>query len=260
MSDAWRDISEDDLNRFVDGRLVPERRARVAAYLAAHADQAQEAAAFARLNARLRKAFDAVSDEPIPPALVQAAIRGRTCPRRHWRRLGRAAALVIAVAGLGIAGGWQLREAVNGPASWSEFAREAAAAHRVFAPDRQFPVELPATRKAQLVAWLSARIGAPITTPNLEKVGFRLIGGRLVPTPDGPAAQLMYENGSGTRITLYLRADLRNSRDIKFRIARENEVNVWYWLDGPRGYALSGDIDQQQLLRIAEVLYDEVGS
>jgi anti-sigma factor RsiW len=31
------------------------------------------------------------------------------------------------------------------------------------------------------------------------------MGGRLLPAEDGPAAQFMYENGTGERLTLYFR-------------------------------------------------------
>ena len=109
-----------------------------------------------------------------------------------------------------------------------------------------------------MLAWLSRRLGMPIGAPQLDPLGYRLIGGRLLPTPAGaPAAQLMYEDASGHRITLYIRADLRNSRDIEFQFAREHDVNVLYWLDGPRGYALSATLDERAMLPIAKVLYDE---
>ncbi|MEE9205916.1 MAG: anti-sigma factor, partial [Acidimicrobiia bacterium] len=156
--------------------------------------------------------------------------------------------------------GWLWRDATIEPPAWSDFARQAASAHRVYAPELQRPVEVTAEQETQLLAWLSQRVGARIKAPKLADVGFRLIGGRLLPTAEGPAAQLMYENAAGKRITLYLRTDLRNTRDIEFQIARERDVNVWYWLEGPRGYALSGELDQRELLKIAEVLYDELGS
>ena len=46
--------------------------------------------------------------------------------------------------------------------------------------------------------WLSKRLGRPLVVPDLAAVGFRLMGGRLLPAEDGPAAQFMYETGKGT--------------------------------------------------------------
>ena len=39
--------------------------------------------------------------------------------------------------------------------------------------------------------------------PNLEASGLKLVGGRLLPGPNGPASFLMYEGASGERYTIY---------------------------------------------------------
>lgn len=255
-----RKITDEDLDHFVDGRLDPERRAEVAAYLAEHPEVAEEIEAYGRLNALLCDQFEAVLEEPVPARLLRTAARGRVASRTGLKRVLRVAATVVLSAAVGGIGGWLWREATIEPPAGSDFARQAASAHRVYAPELQRPVEITAEQEPQLLAWLSRRVGARIEAPRLADVGYRLIGGRLLPTAEGAAAQFMYENAAGTRITLYLRTDLRNTRDIEFQIARERDVNVWYWLEGPRGYALSGELDQRELLKIAEVLYDELGS
>jgi anti-sigma factor RsiW len=53
---------------------------------------------------------------------------------------------------------------------------------------------------------LSKRLGRQLVVPDLAVAGFRLMGGRLLPAEDGPAAQFMYENANRDRLTLYLRA------------------------------------------------------
>ncbi len=55
--------------------------------------------------------------------------------------------------------------------------------------------------------WLSKRVGYKLRAPNLEGVGLKLVGGRLLPGPTGAAAFFMYENASGERYTLLLRQD-----------------------------------------------------
>ncbi len=259
MTEGRRNITDEDLDRFVDGRLDPGRRAEVAAYLAEHPDSAEVVEAHQRLNAVLRAQYAPVLEEPIPARLLRAAAQGRAARRAGLQRLLRAAAVVLAVAAGGI-GGWLGRDAMMEPPAWSNFALQAASAHLVYAPELQRPVEVTAEQEAQLLAWLSRRVGARIEAPRLADVGFRLIGGRLLPTIEGPAAQLMYENEAGERVSLYFRTDLRNSREIAFQVARERDVNVWYWLEGARGYALSGKLDRSELLKLAQVLYDELGS
>lgn len=91
-------------------------------------------------------------------------------------------------------------------------------------------------------------------------MGFRLLGGRLLPASDGPAGQLMYESAAGERVTLYLRAALANRRELEFQFATDRDLPVLFWLDGPRGYALAGEIQRGRMLRLAKVIYDELGS
>lgn len=260
MSDRRPDITKEDLDRFVDGRLNPQRRAEVAEYLMEHPDIAGEVKDFQHLNARLRAQYDQVLEEPVPPGLLQAAAKERDSRPTRLRRIARVAAVIVLTMAMGGVGGWLLRDAIEEPPPWSDFARQAAVAHLVYAPETKRPVEVTAAQETQLLAWLSRRLGAQIKAPRLADLGYRLIGGRVLPTTEGSAAQLMYENAAAKRVTLYLRTDLRNRREITFQVTREGDVNVWYWLDGARGYALSGEIDQRELLKIAEVLYEEIDS
>jgi anti-sigma factor RsiW len=249
-------VRKEDLIRFVDGRLAPERRMQIAAYLREHSETAQELQAHQRLNARLYERGRSIRQEPIPAALLHAASGSFGAGTNSRPPMLRRVAIVAVALLLGAAAGWFGRSATVEPPPWKEFPRQAAAAYRVYAPEHDRPVEIASGH--ELLAWLSRRLGMPIGAPQLNPFGYRLIGGRLLPTPAGaPAAQLMYEDASGHRITLYIRADLRNSRDIEFQFARERGVNVLYWLDGPRGYALSADLDEPAMLPIAKVLYDK---
>ena len=79
------------------------------------------------------------------------------------------------------------------------------------------------------LADMAETLGMPIAAPELDAFGYRFIGGRLLPSTSGaPAAQLMYENAEGRRFMLYIRTDLRNTREIEFQFTREGDVNVLY--------------------------------
>ena len=67
--------------------------------------------------------------------------------------------------------------------------REALAAHHVFAVDPRRPVEIAAAEETQLLRWLSNRLGRPLRPPELAPLGYRLIGGRLLPGGSGARAQ-----------------------------------------------------------------------
>ncbi len=78
----------------------------------------------------------------------------------------------------------------------------AAAAHLTFVVDARHPVEVTAAQEGHLVQWLSNRLGRPLRVPDLAGLGFHLIGGRLLPGSAGPAAQFMFDDDNGTRLTI----------------------------------------------------------
>jgi len=131
---------------------------------------------------------------------------------------------------------------------------DAISAHRVFSVELRHPVEVDVGQEAHLVQWLSKRLGRPLVVPDLSAAGFRLMGGRLLPAEDSPAAQFMYENGKD-RLTLYLRAGIGG--ETAFRYSEENGIGAFYWSDEGFGYAIAAKVDRNQLLRVAEIIYHQ---
>jgi anti-sigma factor RsiW len=238
-------ITEAELHACVDGQLPAERRAAVEDYLAAHPAEAERVRAYRRQNDQLHALFDTALDEPVPATWQQP-------PARRAPGLTRAAAL-LAAAAIGGVLGWALRggETIEITAGLPQ---QAAIAHLVYSPEVLHPVEVGAREEAHLVAWLSKRLGAPVRAPQLAAAGFELVGGRLLPGEAGPAAQFMYQDARGARLTLYVRT-AEDNRETAFRYAQEGKVGVFYWVDGPFGYALSGELERAQLLAVAESVY-----
>lgn len=280
-------IKEDELHAFVDGHLPSARAREIAEWLEqepAHLEALERVRAYRRQNASLQALYGEVLDEPVPARLAgfaQSAERrresgGRIAREEHsvaangasWLR--HAAMLLIAVAG-GV-GGWLLHDATGeGGMQWLPgarpqmvamapitLARQAAVAHNVYSPDLRRPVEVGADQEQALVTWLSRRIGANVRAPKLAPLGYDLIGGRLLPGQSGPVAQFMYQDAGGQRLTLYVSRDQVQSQGTGFRFAQEGKVNVFYWIDGQFGYALSGGIAKNELSRIAGSVYEQL--
>ncbi len=240
-------ISESDLHKFVDGQLDPARVAEVEEHLAANPEAAERVAAYRRQNEALHALFDPVLDEPVPSGLL--------AKRESRWSLVRYAAVVAWMAVGGVAG-WALRSALDmGTPQSATLARQAAVAHAVYVPEVRHPVEVGAEQEQHLVTWLSKRLGADVKAPSLADMGYALVGGRLLPAGDGPAAQFMYQDREGRRLTLYVRRGAEGNQETAFRFAQESGVGVFYWVDGPLGYALSGDLEKPELLRIANGVY-----
>ena len=248
-------ISEDDLHAYADGFLEAVRRAEVEAWLAAHPEDAARVQAWAAQNRALHAAFDDVLNEPLPLDLVRAANRHHPVRHAQW---WRAAAAIFAVAGVGLLGyGIGLNNA-GAPAQYATLPQAAAIAHAVYSPEQRHPVEVEAQHADHLVAWLSKRLGHELHAPDFSKQGFALLGGRLLPGETGPVAQFMYEDSLSRRITLYVRRDDAKQAETSFRHAREDGVEVFYWVDRGLGYALSGNVDKAEMGRLADAAYRQI--
>jgi anti-sigma factor RsiW len=255
-----RPISEDDLHALVDGVLPAERRAFVEAYLAANPGASARILADREQRTSLRERLAFKANEPVPSRLRIANLAAER--RRRWGKRLRsiAAAVVLFIAG-GVLG-WSAHEWSGGSATRSDQAgrlpvfSDAIAAHRTFVVEVVHPVEVAASQEQHLVQWLSKRLGRPLQVPDLKDQGFKLMGGRLLPASTGPAAQFMFENASGTRMTLYVSA--QESGETAFRFAREGEVSAFYWVADGFGYAISGGVEREQLLTIADAVYRQL--
>jgi anti-sigma factor RsiW len=133
-------------------------------------------------------------------------------------------------------------------------------AHLVYAVEVRHPVEVGANREAHLLAWLSRRLGLSVAAPDLTAQGFDLIGGRLLPASTGaPAAQLMYQDASGRRLTLYCRATTEPG-ETAFRILHRGKLTALYWREDGTAWALLGELPRDQLLRLGHLAYQGLNS
>jgi anti-sigma factor RsiW len=259
-------ITETDLHAFVDAQGPDTLRAEIEAHLAASPEDALRVRAYQAQKHALQGLYKPVLDEPLPDALrqlTQAPAAAATAPGKHflprWPLQRIAAGVMIAL--VSAATGWlahgQYRPA-DRLAQMTPLARQAAIAHLVYTPDVRRPVEVGADHEEQLVNWLSKRIGTPVRAPKLGAQGFELVGGRLLPGNSGPVAQFMYQDASGQRLTLYVSTEITAKHDTAFRFSREGAVNVFYWIDGKYGYALSAGIDKGTLASVASAVYDQL--
>jgi anti-sigma factor RsiW len=273
MTSLQISIDEDDFQAFVDGQLPPERRRAVMAYLASRPDEASRMDDYRTLSEALHLAFDEVLYEPLPKRLRvehyrgQSSWAGRLSDWIGLSRLGpvmRFASIALLLAAGG-GGGWLLHDRysyteIETPAT--SFTRQATNAHLVFASDLRHPVEFGADQQDSLLLWLSERLGEPLHAPNLEELGFNLVGGRLLAAAGQPAAQLMYENADAHRITLFIRAGwptpVNGAQQGSVSFAGEGTAPMVYWIEGKLAYALVGPMDREQLFSAAKTIQQQL--
>lgn len=249
-------VNDVDLHAYVDGELDENRRLDVEAYLAGNPEAAEQVRQYQQINQDLHRLFDPVLNESVPAALASVSTGSYTGD--HWWRAVRAAAWagVVLVSGLS---GWFLHAGSNSAensAALVNLVQPAAFAHVVYSTDDQYPVEIQAEQQDVLSNWLSERMHTSIQAPDLGRLGFDLVGGRLLPSTNRMAAQFMYQNADGERITLYVRRVVWKNRQTAFQYQEAEGVSVFYWIDGPMGYALSGNLGKKRLIAIAEAAQD----
>lgn len=252
-------ITEDDLNGFVDGTLDPNRHIEVSAYLDAHPHVARRIAVYGEHRDMLRDAFAPVIDEPVPTELdLSRMIAERRLPRQAPRwAMAAAAVLLLSV---GAAGGWSLH-GMDSPTSEGvqALAREAAASYATYVPDQVRPVEIRATDRDVLAAWTTKRVGRPVGIPDLTAAGYRLMGGRVVPTEHGPAALFMYDDDRGTRLVMLARP-MKAEPALPMSLHAEGALNSFAWADHGLGYSLVGAVTPDRLHPLADEVRRQIRS
>ncbi len=253
MNDRAPIVSEDELHAYVDGELPAERRGPVEAWLATHPDDAARVSAWRSQADLIRARYGAIAQEPPPRDLDVSRLL-----RRRW--IGRAAVAAAAAAIVFFAGGfagWIARGAEVSPRSdLRRFTTDALDAYRLYVVEVRHPVEVPGDQRPHLVQWLSKRVGSPVRAPELDKLGLKLVGGRLLPGPTGATAFFMYEAPSGERFTLYCGHTHDPASALRYIASDRNAA--YYWVDGNLFYVLSGPAERERLHAIAQAAYEQI--
>jgi anti-sigma factor RsiW len=248
-------VTEDELHAYVDGELPVDRKEAVAAWLAAHPAEAATVAAWQAQAEAIRARYGAVAGEPVPERLKLDQIMRQGRPRRSLAAIAAAAAVIAFV--VGGAAGWMARGAsAAAPTSSGSITADALDAHKLYVVEVRHPVEVPGSERAHMTAWLSKRLGYAQRIPDLQSIGLKLVGGRLLPGPTGAAAMYMYEGASGERFTLYCAKATSPESALHFKAGRR--FAAFTWIDGNVAYVVSGPDNRARLEKITKTIYEQV--
>jgi len=247
-------ITETEFQAYVDGALDAEDRARVEAWLAEHPEDVAKVDAYIGQNDALHLEFDPILSEPIPSRLTEHETAPAAQPA--WLRIAAAVLLLI----VGGTAGWIVRDQTRtSVVGQLDVAQNAISAHSIYIKERRHAVEVEANQEKHLVKWLSKRLGQTIKTPDLLSMGYRLVGGRLLPDDGKPAAQFMYENEAKARLTVYVRRNIE-SRETAFQFVSDESVSAFYWIDADFAYALVGKMNRDALQEAAKIIHRDLVS
>ena len=254
---AQRRIHDCEINTYIDEELAPAEHAAVEKLLGDSPADLAVVHELRELNDAIRARYaDRLVAPPAPGIEARLARFGRAwlgLPR-HPARVAASVALALCAA----VAGYAVRGLIGEPrAHEAAFVATALGAHSVYVPEVRHPVEVRAD-EAHLVRWLAKRVGADVRAPALANAGWKLMGGRLLPDQEGhPAAQFMYEDGTGRRMTLYVRKET-GLGNTAFRFYERDGFGAFYWIDRPLAYALTGRLSRNELTELANAVYAQL--
>ncbi|KDR90601.1 transcriptional regulator [Agrobacterium sp. TS43] len=258
MTGSESQITEADLISYVDGQLEDPRRDAVRAHLASNPADASKVAMWQQQNATLTALYGPLDTDALPERLDVYRIERRLRSQRaDWRNMAAASILILAI---GLAGGWFGRGLVSQVAEPAHsIVADATQAHKLFASEVLHPVEIRADAEnaSSLPKWLSKRLDRKLNIPDLTRHGLSLVGGRVLPSSEGAAAQLMYEDKSGQRVTLYIVAAV-DSSDTAMRRSSIGSLEAISWDDETIRCALVGNLPSDRMDAIAKDTYQQL--
>src|ERR1700716_1996227 len=250
MTDPKIPVTEDELHAYVDNELPAERRGDVEVWLAAHPDDAARVQSWRAMAEALHARYDQVADEAVPKRLeIEQLVR----QPRKWLYGAIAATLLAFIGGGGV--GWLARGVAASPSAFQKLTVDALDAYRLYVVEVRHPVEVPGSERTHLQQWLTKRCGWDVHAPELDATGLKLVGGRLLPGPTGPASFLMYESASGERFTVYTSRASAETAQMRYTAAENS--GAMYWSEAGVGYVLSGPVDKDRLNQVARLVYDQ---
>ncbi|MDP9809555.1 anti-sigma factor RsiW [Rhizobium tibeticum] len=260
MNEINQTVTEADLHAYADGQLPEQARARIEAWLSDNPDDAARVAEWTVQNGEIRSLF--AGYEMSRDTDVEL-VTGRS-GRASWPKRLAMTAAIAGIFGLGALSGHY------GPALFEKpdlqlteletLPNEARNAFLVYAGEVRHPVEVFANEEAHLATWLGKRLAVQdLKVPNLQELGFKLVGGRLLPVDGRPGAMFMYEDQAGERLTVLVGRNADN-RSTSFRFASSGKVETFYWIDGELGYAVTGEVSRDVLRKVAEECYRQFPS
>lgn len=245
--------SLEELNAYLDGELDEARRCAVEAHLQDCPEDAERIAAYRHRDMLLRAAF-----HELPPARLPESIDLTLRARRRTRRLAGIGAVAAMLAGLVVgilfATGWLTRQPDSGRAL-AALDQHATAAYLLNAP-AQSVISLHGESPTRIGQRLSLHVGRRVWVPDLSRFGYRLVAARVLEGGPTPAAQLLFRDAAGHRISCYFAAQPETG-ETALHYSEAHGIKTFSRFDEGLGYAVSGTIERSALRTLAVAAYEE---
>lgn len=247
MSD--RPFTERDIHMALDGELPAEERSQFEAWLVSNPEMKARHDRLSADMTRLRESVAGVVDEPVPARLRTLVETGHHNSAVSWlnRRAIVAAAAIFVVGG--IAGYFAGTSLPLGGRPEEQLVELAIGAFATFPAHLPRAVEVGGQDRGYLDGWLSKRTGLKVVAPDLSGEGFELLGGRILPGIQAPAALLVYKDEAGNQLSIYMTP--QPGEKIRGMYGEEGGPSAIFWLDRGFGCAIVSRLPKDRMTEVA---------
>jgi anti-sigma factor RsiW len=147
-------------------------------------------------------------------------------------------------------------QAVVAEDGFDHVAEEIASYHQVYARETDHLVEVPASHKAELEAWLGARLKRPLHVPDLTAEGLSFAGGRLLVVDDNPVAQLIYLRPGVAPSALCITFGEAEKQSL--HVVEHKGMHLAIWQADSYAYVFVGSFSEEETRALGEKLAKEV--
>jgi len=255
-------LDDHKIQDYVDGRMNERDRAAFAAYLLAHPEKAAEVDVLRRQNEILRGMGHEILEEPVPDRLHDALYRPKVVSLKSRRMrpsgfLEAAAAILLFCVGGAL--GWFANSTLTPSLSKDDLTlSDAVSAYTFYGGQQGFPIEFPADRRDELLSWISRSFSKEFAPPDLEDLGYRYLGGRLLPGGTSKIGAFMFENASHQQVVVFFWPTDAPPQDV-INVSRQDELETRFWFGDGFGFAVIGDSSSSDIQQVAEGVFSFYG-
>lgn len=236
---------------YADGELEADEAQRVERLLDADLAAREQLEVYRNSAALLRAACAEAFYRGVPERSAVSLAEAKVCAARRTI-LAAAAALLLGIVGFGA--GYEIGGLP--PSPYQSLLDDIAEYHGIYARDAAHLVEVPASRRDEIEAWLGQSVGKKLTVPDLSGAGFEFAGGRLLVGNGRQIAQLLYTRPGTLPLGICVTA-LRDAPG-QVQLAHRAGLSLAGWRQGAYTYVVVGDLGDAQMRSLAQRISAEL--
>lgn len=258
------------LHAFIDNRLDRRMRDRVKKYLRKNPGQYQEVNAFNSLDSQIKRLFNSAHNDLALESFTEFVQNhgeenkpsvGKKPKKVRHHSSAPQIAIYASVIMMALSAGYLSSEFFPGESSEVVVQKPsfglrqlAVEAHLLYSSEKSHAVEVDAKAGAKLVDWLSEKLGVEVGPANLDEFGYKLLGGRLLPSLGAHAALYLYAGGNNKTLSLYMRPSVGIDSTIELRCAQESsqKLSICSWRGEKLIYIIIGKIPIGEHISISQ--------